>query len=315
MAKKIEQRGFNIGIRHYLNTKLKPQFDYTGRELSDFSKQFRSSCFSSDQVRDAYPLYVQIVFKGQNIRIRSVLGSYVSAQNFENYLEKHATDVEKERSILRSMVIDQFCRDSDFQLNWGGVTSTDTVYEFNKLINKELTSRVSDLLQELVKDKMIPLNQIRQRAWFNHLPERKLTESESKELEEQSFIYEEDHALVAVGMMMSDRIPMNNTDDANFMSLFFSLYIEEFKELRNMFKSEFWDLDSYVRKIKEEYDIRLITVDDWFSGEFDRLFMKVWNDKNALKAIHEGFDTLRETSHYALQAFLDIHDPSVKPSF
>ncbi|MBO0935080.1 hypothetical protein J2I47_00840 [Fibrella sp. HMF5335] len=295
MAKKPKQKFRGIGVKHFLNTKLKPKIIITDSEQ-----------------KESYPLYVQITAQGQNTRIRSLLGSYVSVNEFASYQEKYAADLAKEASIIRYQLFQIASESGEFDLRWSyaplGSSYGSTQYQFDLFVNSALQSRVDRLLQQFVDNTLIPLERIWHRAQYNHLPAEKLTDIEFENAIEE--YYPDNGFLQSEDIGIHHRINLNGDDDANFFSLLFSNYLPGFGKLRAEFPAEFWDLHSYVNRIKKDQDIHLITIDDWFSGEFDRLFMATWKDEGALKAIHEGFDTLRSGMHSDYQQFLKTHDPA-----
>ncbi len=88
-----------ITVKHYLNTKLKPEIDYD----------------ENNNIIKCYPLYVSITVKSKTIRFRSSINTEISETEFENiHIENQSTfeNIKREKQIY-TMIVERFLNDTE----------------------------------------------------------------------------------------------------------------------------------------------------------------------------------------------------------
>lgn len=276
-AIKIGKRGFTIGIKHYLNDKLKAKF------------RDRMSEFGIPE--NSYPLYVQITVKGQSLRVRSVLKKYFSQEEFEKYKVTNVQDMINESILIQRDILAQNpFEDPEFLLRWSWF-SDDNLHEHEDELNNVVYTYLHIMFNNALNyydGNMIRYERFWRREATSNLPCRVLTDEEY--LEASNKHIEDEYGFVTANS--NEHIWAFDPSTINYNSMYLSFFIPEVKRVRDMVPSEFWDFSSYHIKMTLKGGVDLLIVDDLFTGRFDSLFMSIWNDSAALKAIHTGFDTL-----------------------
>lgn len=290
----------NIGVKHYVNTRLKP---LTSQEEGVEKLQ--------------YPLYVQITFRGRTNRIRSVLYSWIAEEDFESFRSENSNDLFIEELNIKRKIKElnppETAREKPV---WEDLEDDKYSFELSKLITDELSKKVNTLMSETMSRKMIANERIWRRAKYHNLPATTLTEDESiKSLENyfpsdpywnpESDIFRPDNYFY-FGERTGDDVELFSP--LNFLSFFFADYIPGFRELRELYGSDLWDIESYIAKIQQDEKRRFITLDEWNTGEFDNSFMASWNDEKALLSIKNGVSSLR-ASNRDIDALFNRYQP------
>ncbi len=329
-APKKSRYQYNVSIKHYLNTKLKPYIPFP----SDF-----------ESIKECYPLYVQAIVKGQTTRLRSIMHAYVSEDDFELFKQTYADDLRAEKILIERHILElEDLEEATFRLTSDFTHEYPYPFQLDQLVLSSLEMQVNDCLRETASSELIRHKNIVLRAQNGSAEIRPLNDKEyllakdhyypdggfnpecivfeaSTWLSTKNIRYSpgthfetitsSDHPMfvfdpVEIGKQLKIESKGIVISGINFLTLFLSKYVDSFRILRAKYPPEIWDFQSYMDRVKATTRRHILTVDDWNSNRFDIAFMNTWNNAEALNAIHRGIESLKDEDaqvKYMLEAY------------
>ncbi|MCC5613407.1 hypothetical protein LC612_43720 [Nostoc sp. CHAB 5834] len=261
--------GQTISFRYFTNKHLNP----------------RPFLWSSGEVQDSYPLYIEVKAKRQTSQRRSIVNAYVVPNRLEQFLRNNEHDITTEITSLRRRILAQKpFESSNFNLSKAlegySVFQEDIVYVIGDLLREEYyNARRQDSINLLRSDLLYALPDL-YAEWGDPNDEEYIFYA----IEEQAgeILYRGTSTeLIDPQVVFMEVRDLSVPGKPNVTALY------------DRYKKHFWGLDRYCSTIRTHTLHKVITFEDFMSPKFEKLFISYFK-KEVWESVLEGFEQLKE---------------------